>query len=236
MNFLNNYNDNLNFNFNNNYYINNYPFSYNSIYILLIIISNDIFLQGLFGNKSRWFQLHAVINSIVVYKIFPDTYKIFTSFKYNLTNHEVSYYILFLHIYHLLLFKNLNKYDYFHHILFVGLGIVPCILFTESNQCYLGYICGNGIPGIFEYTSLSLYKNNKIKLKTHKFLNSINYNFFRFPLAIFSMTCNYFSYKHNFFNDNFFIIFYLNLLLFLNGTIFNYLTLNSYFEYKNKNI
>tara|TARA_B100000963_G_C22204711_1_gene484719 strand:+ start:98 stop:496 length:399 start_codon:yes stop_codon:yes gene_type:complete len=120
--------------------------------------------------------------------------------------------------------------DYFHHIIFVLFGVVPTILLVNTNQIYLGYIACSGIPGAIEYTVLSLYKNNKITLYNQKKINAFVYNFLRYPMCIYGATINLLAYKYNNIinNDNFYVTLYINFLLYMNGCLFNYLTIKSY--------
>lgn len=230
---LNNYNEKLEIIKNN--YINNYPNIYYFFLTSAIVILSDGFLLVLFGLKARWFQLHSLINFLIVIYIIKDYIQILidpNNGYETLNNHYVSYLILNLHLFHILTFKHLGFYDYFHHILFVGLGVLPTIVYIKTNQCYMGYISCSGIPGVIEYFVLALYKNNKISLNTQKLINSINYNYFRFPLCIIGVTYNFIHYNNKTFIDNYLMTIYINILLFLNGSLFNYLTLGSYFKKK----
>ena len=222
---------------NNNFQIiKNYnPIILNFFLTYSIIIVGDRILVILFGSKARWFQLHSLINFIISINIFKDYLNIIINPNSGyrlLDNHILSYFILNLHIFHFIAFKNLGFYDYFHHLLFVGLGVLPTIIIVKTNQCYMGYMSCSGIPGIIEYFILSLYKNNKISLIKQKYINSINYNYFRFPLCIIGATYNFINYNNGNISDNYLITIYINILLFLNGSLFNYLTLQSYFEKK----
>jgi hypothetical protein len=215
----------------------NYPNFFNFILTSFIIIIGNKLLVLMFGVNARWFQLHSLINFLVSIHIFKDYLKIIIDPANGylvLNDHYVSYLIINLHLFHLITFRNLGFYDYFHHILFVAFGVLPTIFFIQTNQCYLAYIPCSGIPGTIEYFILSLYKNNKISLVTQKYINSINYNYFRFPLCIIGVTYNYINYNNGNLNDNYYMTLYTNILLFLNGSLFNYLTLESYFEKKLK--
>ena len=211
-----------------------YPNCYEFLMCTTHIILGDILLLLLFRSKGRWFQLHALVNLIIVINILPELINIINHQIYSNINYIPSYYILILHIYHVLTFNNLKLIDYFHHILFVGFGIIPNILITQSNQSCLAYIACMGIPGIIEYTSLALYKNNYINLLDQRKLIAFIYNYFRYPLCVFGVTLNYINYKNSKLIDNFYLTVHLNVLLFINGALFNYLTINSYCEHKNK--
>ena len=203
------------------------------LYFQILYFVLDKLLIMCFGNRARWYQLHVLSNIIVTYYIFTDTIDIyrnpFISYRI-LDNHIPSLTILTLHIYHMLFFK-LNIMDYFHHILFVGFGVMPTLFFINTNQIYMGYIACSGIPGIIEYSILSLYKNNKLSLIKQKRLNAILYNYIRYPMCIYGASINLVSYHYGFIkNESYYMTIYINILLFLNGAIFNQLTIASYIE------
>lgn len=228
----------------NNYKVFYYN-SYNFLYILFIIFCCDRCLIITFGNKSRWFQLHSLINLIISVNIYPEFLNISTTHVEDINNnpylkltpliksYNSSFYIIALHLYHIISFKNLTYYDYFHHILFVLGGVVPCFFYLETNQYVMAYIACAGLPGIIEYGTLSLYKNEKITLITQKKINSYLYIYFRYPLCLFGVTINYINYNSNILKDNLILTLYLNFLLFLNGSLFSFLTLESYFRILN---
>ena len=198
------------------------------IYLLYFGCCDFFFLKTI-GNKARWYQLHIVPNLLVVNYIAIDCIEIYKNPIKNyklIEDHSISILILSFHLYHIIFFK-LNMMDYFHHILFVLLGIIPSIIFIKSNQIYLGYICGMGIPGAIEYSLLTLYKNDYITKLTQKKLNSYLYNYIRYPMCIYGSFSNIINRQYNMIllNDSLYISIYLNLLLFLNGGIFNYLTI-----------
>lgn len=213
----------------------NFPETSSFFKILSVICITDFLLILAFGYKARWYQLHSIINLYVTILIFNEFIEIILNpnFGYLLIkNHYPSYFIINLHLYHVLTFRNLSYCDYFHHILFVVFGVIPNVVFIKTNQFYLGYIPCSGIPGIIEYFILSLYKNNKISLLKQKYINLINYNYFRYPLCIIGVSYNFINYRNGNINDNLYLTIYLNFLLFLNGSLFNYLTLESYFKKK----
>jgi hypothetical protein len=223
-----------------NYYSNSYYNTYSFLIIMFTIFFCDKLLVYLFGFRARWFQLHSIINSIITFNIFPEFLNIssqnitpYSNFDINIVSYNSSFYIIALHLYHIISFKNLTFYDYFHHILFVVLGVVPSFLYLETNQYVMAYIACAGIPGIFEYGTLSLYKNDKISLLSQKRINSYLYIFFRYPLCVFGVTINYINYNSKILKDNIFITLYLNFLLYLNGSLFTFLTLDSYIRLKN---
>ena len=226
------YNDLVTF-YNN--YKDNYSLTYEINIIFFYLIFIDFTLIRFFGNSARWFQLHAVINLYISYEIFPEVINIIqdpsSGYKICETN-AISLLIICLHVYHILTFKKLNQIDYFHHILFVGLGVLPDMFLIKYNQKYLAYIVASGLPGFFEYSSLTLYKNNLLTLNHQKQFNTFLYNFIRLPFCCFAITMNYNAYLNGFIKDDLLITLYVNMLLYLNGTIFNVLTVASYIRVK----
>ncbi len=216
-------------------FIRYYPNFYIFLLTFFTVVTSDIILLIIFGSRARWFQLHSFINFIITLIIIKEYFQIIINPKLGyviITNHYASYLILNLHIFHLFTFKNLGLHDYFHHVLFVGLDVLPTIFYIKTNQCYMGYIPCGGIPGIIEYFILALYKNNKISLIKQKYINSLNYNYFRYPLCIIGATYNFINYNNGNLIDNFWMTLYINVLLLFNGSLFNFLTLGSYFEKK----
>lgn len=207
--------------------------------LLFFTYAFDVTLIKIFGSKARWFQLHCLLNCIVLFNITPSLIKIICNPRNGyelLENHNESYYILAVHLYHVIAFKNLTFYDYFHHILFVFLGVVPVIKYINYNQIYLGYLSCSGLPGIIEYGTLALYKNNKMTLIRQKQILTYVYIYLRLPLCIFGSTMNYIAVLNGYISDNIYLTFYINVLLYLNGTFFADLTVESYYKTKYKNL
>lgn len=213
----------------NSYFINN-----EIIISFLIIFLLDKILCKIFGKKGRYYQLHSVINTIITYRIFPDIKKFYinpiNAYRFLDTNLD-SYLIISLHIYHIIISKKLNVIELIHHLLFVMLGVVPVIFYINTNQIYLGYIACGGIPGIFEYGLLALHKNNFISLYNQKYYTTYLYNYFRYPLALYGCFLNFTLWKYNKIlnSDNIYLSIYINVLLFVNGSVFNQLTLKSFY-------
>jgi len=216
----------------------------NQIYYTLINLSSiylyDKYLIEFFSIKARWYQLHFVINTIVVINIINKVFKMITDpiNNYQLvdtkdTSNYLSNYHVCLHLYHLIAFNNLNFWDYFHHILFAFIGIIPGMIFVKSNQLYFHKISCGGIPGMIEYGSLVLYKHDIISKYYQKKINVLLYIFLRLPLCILGATYNMLAYYNGYINDPYWITIYVNFLLYLNGTLFTYLTVNSYYKLKN---
>ena len=155
-------------------------------------------------------------------------YDFVDEFRKKIDRDLTNYMCVAMHFYHILISKNMGLYDWLHHIVFVGTGVLPGMLYVNSNQLYLHKIACIGIPGIIEYGSLTLYKNNKLTKINQKFINTILYVYFRLPLCILGVTMNYLAYKDGLIKDPLWITLYVNLLLYVNGVVFTYLTFDSY--------
>lgn len=213
---------------------------------VVTVPSIDFILYLMFGNKSRWFQLHCAINGIIVYILWQDVFEILCNplISIKTLNTQIdSYFIIVLHVYHLIMFKQITFMDYFHHILFIGTGVIPALLLYNINLIKIAWFTSCGLPGFIEYLSLSLVKHNKITSLTQKRVIAYVYNYIRFPIAVYCPTITYIIYKnHNYLqldsdiiNDlNGYLIIYFNLLLFFNGAFYNKITIENYIVHKHK--
>ena len=214
---------------------------YNDIATPIIVIPGiDFLLCKLFGTKTRWFQLHSAINGIIVLIIWEDIINIFTnplqSIEVTKSNID-TYFILFLHIYHFFIVNDLTIMDYYHHILFVGCGLLPTLLIKTNNIMRLAWLSTCGLPGCIEYFTLSLVKHNKMCYIRQKNIISHVYNYIRYPITIYCPTVTYIAYCENKLIDyNVCIILYINLILFFNGAFYNKLTVENYVLHKEKGI
>tara|TARA_Y100001970_G_scaffold293717_1_gene442595 strand:- start:822 stop:1478 length:657 start_codon:yes stop_codon:yes gene_type:complete len=203
-------------------------------YLINLLIYDNVLCICL-GTRGRWYQLHCLINFLITINILPSIIEIITDpingYKL-IENNNHNNMVISLHIYHLLAFKNLNYIDYLHHLIFVGLGVIPGMLYINSNQLYLHKIACSGIPGIIEYGTLTLYKNNRLSKRNQKYINTLLYVFIRLPMCIFGTTINFFAYREGLIKDPLWITIYVNLLLYLNGSVFTFLTADSYFRVK----
>ncbi len=203
---------------------------------LISIPAIDLILCLFFGTKTRWFQLHAAINAVIVSIIYDDVIKLYINPIENqgtVTSQMDSYYIIFLHVYHLFISKNITFMDYFHHGLFIGAGFIPAFLFYTSNLIRLASFAGCGLTGCLEYTSLALVKHNKIAALTQKNFSSYLYNYVRYPLSLYSMMAIYLVYSQDTTQTtNPILLTYINLIIFFNGAFYNKLTIENYITHK----
>ena len=208
----------------------------NIIIPVVSIPTIDMFLCYIFGYKSRWFQLHSAINAIILLTIYEEVIELFINPIVN-NKTEISKidsnYIILLHTYHLIIAKKLTYMDIFHHILFVGFGLVPTYIFFNNNLIKLVSFSTCGLTGCIEYFMLSLVKHEKMSSLQQKYINSYIYNYIRYPLTMYTVVSTYISYITN---PNIIeypgLLIYINLLLFFNGSYYNKITIENYIEHK----
>ena len=158
----------------------NYP---NLFYLFpfLSIIFIDFTLCLFFGKKVRWFQLHLIINIVILYLIIEDYFNYLIKFEESYIINDILFklqpfnylfltfnYILSIHIYHFYINPNMSRLEIWHHLQFVLFGVLPCLFFIKSNIAVLWIFPGCSLPGALEYFSLILSKNNKISFLQQK--------------------------------------------------------------------
>lgn len=205
---------------------------YADIFIPLMVIPTlDIFLCKMLSNTARWFQLHAFTNLIITVIVFNDVknyyFNLFDAIQEKTSNIDNNF-IIILHFYHCLFF-NLTKLDWFHHLVFILLGVLPLTLMLNTNIVRFFTFTGCGFPGFIEYSSLVLMKHGMMTSLQQKNINSYMYTYIRNPLAIFNCAFAYIAYKNNYLSsENSFVILYTILLAYFNGTFYNRLTIENY--------
>ena len=207
----------------------------------VLIPSIDFLLCKCFGNKTRWFQLHSAINIVILTIIYNDIIVLFTNPLENIrsVNSKIDhYFILTLHIYHFFITDKLSFMDYFHHILFVGFGLIPTLFIYNNNLVRLGWFAVGGLPGSIEYLTLSLVKHDKMCYINQKRITAYIYNYIRYPITIYCPALTYVAYKENKLPDiiNPIILTYICFLLFFNGGFYNKLTIENYITHREKGI
>ena len=188
----------------------------------------DLGLCLVYNKKARWFQLHAAVNFVILTIIYKDVISLIANplnIRY-IDNPVEIYYIVYLHIYHMMMFKN-TMMDYFHHVVFVLFGALPVYYFYNFNIIRLSTFVGCGLPGLIEYTTLSLVKNEKMSSINQKILISNIYNYFRYPFTIFSASAIYIANQNQYTDIPTKSILFVISMIFLNGSYFNKLTIEN---------
>lgn len=213
----------------------NYLNSTDFIIPAITIPSIDFLLCIIFTSHSRWFQLHSAINTIIVYIISNDVFLLYTDPINNIHESDSKIecsFIILLHIYHYLLFKN-TVMDYFHHIVFIGGGCLPIFYLYNTNLTRLASFAGCGLPGAIEYFTLSLVKHKKMNSLTQKQMNSFMYNYFRFPATLYSISVIHIAYMMSLTPPcSAALVYYIIFIIFLNGSFYNKLTVENHIEHK----
>ena len=125
-----------------------------------------------FKNCTRWFLLHSMINSIIVYYSLPDLIECYKNptecYKIPWNNNSINVYnyALLLHIYHCLFFK-LTRDDYLHHFLMVIICGILCYGLQSIIISFALFFL-TGLPGAIDYMLLYLVKIKKLDIIIEK--------------------------------------------------------------------
>tara|TARA_R110000851_G_scaffold207858_1_gene360216 strand:- start:205 stop:855 length:651 start_codon:yes stop_codon:yes gene_type:complete len=216
-----------------------------------MFVANFIFITSLhyfFHSKVfskvkeniKWYANHAISNSIIVLTTFSDSIRlmnckqdchllkplggpIYSWSDYNNIELIMVTNMLVLHSYHLLYFENLRMIDYIHHILMMMIIWVAYLMNSGIYMSYfLFFVCG--LPGMIDYSLLSIGFNRKKEKKINTYLN----NYIRAPGIIFGMGLMWKDTYHT--NSFYTLVSYL--VLFWNAQYFNYEVIKNYFIIK----
>ena len=193
----------------------------------------DSILIYLYGRKTRWFNLHACYNCVIVGLSCDYVYEIILNpsdgFLIDSTVYSVFIYGFMLHIYHCIYFK-LKMIDYIHHIssVFFPMMLMPNVIPHKFISLYV--FIGSGLPGGLEYFTLVFYKNGLIDKLTQKKW-ACNFNvYLRIPGGVFACTYGLLSIKSTDIFEVQISSFILLTIIYLNVTIFDKMALKSYGE------
>ena len=200
-------------------------------------------------NRTRWYLIHVLINIFIAFTSFSGIYQSYHHMTNSLTPipmaepftlnwfYDASSPIPTLlvassHLYHMLVFS-VSTDDIYHHLLFA-------LSMTSINMlCNYGYARNivsfvlSGLPGIFEYTLMVLYKLNYLTKKNMRYLVTFVHSILRFPLGFIIFLHLGYQILFNNFVENKFFVAIIAFLLLLNIT--QYLTENikASLRYKN---
>lgn len=186
-------------------------------------------------NRTRWYLIHILINILITLTSFSGVYQSYhhmtnsltpipmaepftSNWFYDATSPIPTLLVASGHLYHMLVFS-VSRDDIYHHLLFA-------LSMTSINMlCNYGYARNivsfvlSGLPGIFEYTLMVLYKLNYLTKKNMRYLVTIAHCFLRFPLGI--LVFYHFIYQiifNHMIEESRFYILIISCLLLLNVT------------------
>ena len=113
---------------------------------------------------------------------------------------------------------SVSREDIYHHLLF---ALSMTSINMLSNYGYARNIVSfvlSGLPGIFEYTLMVLYKLNYLTKKTMRYLVTLVHCFLRFPLGILIVIHFIYQIIFNDFIESKFLVAVIASLLLLNVT------------------
>ena len=190
----------------------------------------DFLLTKIIGKKSRWFQLHAIINIVICMLIGKQSINLLLSptlplLEYSKNDIMALKLVLGLHTYHIFI-ETLTFIEWWHHIYFVAFGVLPVLFLYNKQIISLFLFAGCGLPGAIEYTLLTMVKNNKLTSLQQKNINAWINNYIRCPISLYSACLTHINSTYTG-NYNLFDL-YIIFLVFCNGTYFNKMAVENY--------
>ena len=217
-----------------------YKIIYDFIWISLFIFLSDKTLVLLFGDISRWFQLHFVGNMFICYFTGQNLLQLRNITQFSLLEYDdntmLSCIMTFvLHFYHILFFK-VTTSDIYHHLYFVFLtGIMIMLIYPHIylpiSMCTF-FI--TGLPGGIVYFLLCLRKRNLITKATQKEIHSYIDTYIRIPGGILAAILNYYV---SIISSGFYtqwVYFIIGLLAYMNVTYYGKMAIENNIENKYK--
>ena len=200
-------------------------------YLVIFFLDNIIHKINFNG---KWFQLHFLVNAIIVALSFIDIKECLIKPANSLVTVENYYagaFAVMLHLYHTIFYK-LTPMDIFHHSIFV-MGMIPLTLNYQKKGLSFVYFFVTGLPGGIDYLLLSLMKNNKINYITEKNINSYLNAYIRMPGGFIG---SYLIFKDAFIlKDCFYTNILLSGIIFYNSAYFGKMAIENNIERKYRN-
>jgi len=203
-----------------NYFTDNLEyFLYSFAFIGLI----DLVLYLTRFNKSRWFKLHLIVNLIVVIYTFNDfknvlinPMKRYSGYKSSLIPPNITF---ALHLYHVLLFRNLQVVDWIHHCVMMSV-LMFAFYCPHSSITNTILFVTNGLPGGIDYFLLILVKDKKIQQLTEKKINSKLNVWLRGPAILFTSYIVYLQWRYSLTDSSLIITLTIMTALYWNAQYF----------------
>ena len=184
--------------------------------------------------STRWFQLHAIVNSWVAFFVAPDVIDCLLdpvkSNQITVTEWGRSF-ALSLHIYHAIFFT-LRLEDWYHHIISVFLCSPMCVV-NNTKAVSLCYFFCTGLPGAIDYTILSLVRTKYVTRVKQKQIASYLNTYLRMPGGCIG---SYLIFKDAFQPTETYINrLFLAFLMYLNSFYYGNQAIGSYYTLKSEN-
>lgn len=202
-------------------------------------------------SRIRWYLLHIVINIFTVITSINGVYMSFNKFYTNLspikmakpltnswffgpTSPIPTLIVASGHLYHILFFST-SKEDIYHHVLFAGtMSFINMIGDYGYARNIIQFVL-SGLPGIFEYFIMSIYKFEFIGKKKMRYLITIMHCILRCPLGLLIGINFIYQLKNNKNINNPIMVFIISLLVILNSTQYCYENIRSSIKHYSKN-
>lgn len=217
-----------------------YNIIFKFIIISLFVFLSDRTLLFLFGDISRWFQLHFIGNVFICYFAGQNLLQLGNIsqtelIKYNDNTMTCCVLTFVLHFYHTLFFK-MSTTDFYHHLYFVFLtGILLGIIYPNLYlSLSISTFFITGLPGGIVYFSLCLQKRNLISKLTQKDIHSYVDTYIRIPGGILAAVLNYYTSLHSSGFYTQWVYFIMGVLAYINVTYYGKMAIENNIEYSYK--
>ena len=219
---------------------------------IILYIKKDIINLKKDYERTRWYLLHIFINILCVITSFNGFYLSFKNIYTSLnpvpfakpytkewilgpTSPLPTLIILSSHLYHLLFFTT-SISDLYHHIFFAfSMSTINMIGDYGIARNIIAFVlCG--LPGILEYTIMSLYKFNFINKKNMRYNVTIMHLLLRLPLGIIITYSLLYQVFFNYKVCNPFLTFIIGILVLINVTQYCFENIKSSIKHYSKNI
>ena len=217
-----------------------YNIIYKFIITSLFVFLSDKTLIFLFGNISRWFQLHFACNMFICYFSGKNLLKLRNTsqtelIEYNDNTMMCCVMTFILHFYHTLFFK-MSTDEFYHHLYFVFLtGILVGIIYPNLYlSLSISTFFITGLPGGIVYFLLCLQKRNLISKSTQKGIHSYVDTYIRIPGGILSAILNYYTSLHSSGFYTQWVYFIMGVLAYINVAYYGKMAIENNIEYRQK--
>lgn len=191
---------------------------------ILLWIADMILKRFKAGSSDtfRWFVLHAITNGVVVLWSFPEVMALISNPL--VVNMNVSTFpqniVLILHVYHCVMFRNLQGIDWIHHLV---MCFILWLVRSGSGGALVNYqlFFLSGFPGGIDYCMLILVKLGYMTSIREKELNAYINTWIRGPGILIGAVFIYIAYLMGTIPSDNYSVGYILLALYWNAQYFS---------------
>jgi hypothetical protein len=194
-------------------------------YFFILLIIDKLLIK-----KAKWYILHMLTNSLIVLLTINDVIHLIMNplFLKDIDNTIPQDITMALHIYHMVMFRNLLLIDWIHHIIMMIILIFPYNYGETLMICNYLLFFLSGLPGGIDYMMLIMVKYEKMKKMTEKYINSKLNLWIRSPGIIIGAYILFLEYINNLIKGHLFILIFSLIGLIWNAQYFTERVMTNY--------